>query len=496
MNRVAHACVLLLVLLICAHAVQAATPDELARTANKTIRAAENAFFNGELAEASSLLATGKEQLDELKAAAPDHRQVKNLQTKYDRLLARIEKKQAAASPKTPSRPSLGKNPLGGKKAAASGELSSGARSTLDTAGRNLDHAEERLEQARGFLAAGEFDRCRISLANAGDNLSQADVMLERARSSYKLTADHPVAGETFARREAVGTKAAELAQDLESGRASAEAGAAAAAASTAALDEQWLPRVESFTTYDSPTRLQGPSIHDAEALAQEDVIAADATTLLADYDATVDPSAASGELRAAVNQLRFKLEVYQNDRGAALRNKRGPIERELDEWEARLAGNDSWTEDSGTSLYFVRPNKIAHVEQLIDDLAEVAPADAEALSARLAGVKQSNDHWTARRQAWDARPRPFPEAGMSSAALEKTMTGLLEDRGWKVDRLVITDKDWWVQRGEFRYIAAAVMSRDDEGPYWSTVSFREDVTLAGYGPTQVWETGDKTRLP
>ena len=84
----------------------------------------------------------------------------------------------------------------------------------------------------------------------------------------------------------------------------------------------------------------------------------------------------------------------------------------------------------------------------------------------------------------------------MTSNSLTKDMTVLLKDRGWSVDQLVITDKDWWVQSGEFRYLATAVMSRDNDGPFWSKVSFRQDLTLSGYGPTQIWEIGEKVRLP
>jgi hypothetical protein len=84
----------------------------------------------------------------------------------------------------------------------------------------------------------------------------------------------------------------------------------------------------------------------------------------------------------------------------------------------------------------------------------------------------------------------------MTSHELQQEMTSLLEDRGWKVKKLVIVDKDWWVLNNEYRYMQAAVLSEDGNGPYWSFVSFRQIQTLAGYGPTEIMEIKEKILLP
>ncbi len=125
-----------------------------------------------------------------------------------------------------------------------------------------------------------------------------------------------------------------------------------------------------------------------------------------------------------------------------------------------------------------------------------MAPAEAAALAGRLAELEIENRGWGEKRQAWENRPRPFPGAKMTSKALEKEMDALLADRGWKVERLAIVDKDWWVLKGEYRYIQAAVLSSDAGGPFWSHVSFKQNQHLAGYGPTELWEIGKKIRLP
>ncbi len=461
----------------------AADADELARAANTAIRQAESAFFKGEIAEATRSLAEGQRQLDALEAAAPDHGQLKNLRRKYERLQERIEKKQAASSSA-----SAGGSP--------DSDLSSGARSTLVKAERALSQAEDRLGQARDFLATGKLERCRISLANAEDDLSEADAMLDRAGRSYRLTAAHPAASATFDRRQAVGADIDALAASLTERQDTAAAAAAATAAATASLDVQWLPQIDAYIAHDSPSRLVGPSINDAPVLASEDAAAAAAEALLAAYDADLTTDAASDQLRAAVKQLRSRLDVYRNDRNADLRNKREYIERDLAAWEQRLAANADWREDGDSSPFIVQRRQIDHLTALVTDLATVAPVDASALATRLAAVEAVNDDWMARRQAWAARPRPFPAAGMTSRDLEATAVALLEDRGWTVEQLVITDNDWWVQQGEFRYLSTAVLSQDPQGRFWMAVSFKQDATLAGYGPIHVWEIGDKVRLP
>ena len=84
----------------------------------------------------------------------------------------------------------------------------------------------------------------------------------------------------------------------------------------------------------------------------------------------------------------------------------------------------------------------------------------------------------------------------MTSLSLEAEMQKILKDRGIAgVEKLVIVDKDWWVQQGEFRYIKAAALQKDGEGPYFTHVTFRQMATLTGYGPTELWEQGKKYRI-
>jgi len=129
--------------------------------------------------------------------------------------------------------------------------------------------------------------------------------------------------------------------------------------------------------------------------------------------------------------------------------------------------------------------------------LGKVSPDSAAGFSKRLGALEKENTTWVEKKRRWLERPRPFPKAKMKSKNLEKEMALLLEDRDIEVKDFVIVDKDWWIQRGEFRYMTTAVLSKDKKGKYWSKVSFRQIQTLTGYGPTEIWEINKiRIRLP
>lgn len=488
--------ILMVIAVVGFQGAEAASPDDLAKSANKLIRSAENAFFAGDLDEASTLLEQGTAELEKLKAENPSHKQIKNLENKRKRLRDRVDKKVAATAPKAPATPKVPGAAAVKPATKDATKLSSGGRSTLKSAERGMDQAETRLEMARDRFEAGNLERCMSQISSAQNYLADADAMLERARRSYKLTEDHPQAGAVFERRQGIDDKIAAFTAEVDQKKSAAAAGAAQAAAVSQSLDDQWLPQVEPFIEYGNDAHIKGPNTNDAAILAKQDANVAKAVKVLAAYDEAVPEGSASWSLGEAVKKVRFAVEVYQNDRNSGMKNLTGPAERSLTEWEGRLAANEGWKEDSGTSLFIVRPDKIRHLKEDIARVAAVSQDDATTLTSRLAKVEQANVKWVEKRKAWDSRPRPFPSAKMTSASLETEMVGLLEDRGWTVENVVITDKDWWVLAGEYRYLQTAVLSKDGDGPFWSSVSFKQDVTLTGYGATELWEAGDKVRLP
>lgn len=97
-----------------------------------------------------------------------------------------------------------------------------------------------------------------------------------------------------------------------------------------------------------------------------------------------------------------------------------------------------------------------------------------------------------------------MPPAGMKSADLEKQMNALMKNRNYKVERLYLTDKDWWIERVDggdsavkSRYIAAAVAFQEDSKYFYAIVKFQQPLLLSGaWGALTVMDIGQKKSIP
>lgn len=95
-----------------------------------------------------------------------------------------------------------------------------------------------------------------------------------------------------------------------------------------------------------------------------------------------------------------------------------------------------------------------------------------------------------------------MPEAQKVDKELEATMRKLLENAGWKdIRKLVIVDKDWWLNRAEggdspivSRHIAAAAAAKADDGSYyWCICTFHQQKRLDGsFGSLELTKVGEK----
>ncbi|MBN2448627.1 MAG: hypothetical protein JXO22_18015 [Phycisphaerae bacterium] len=95
-----------------------------------------------------------------------------------------------------------------------------------------------------------------------------------------------------------------------------------------------------------------------------------------------------------------------------------------------------------------------------------------------------------------------MPEAKKTDKALEANMRELLDNAGWSnVRKLVIIDKDWWLDRESggdspivSRHMDAAACTKADDGSfYWCVVQFHQYKRLDGsFGPLELTHTGDK----
>ncbi|MCF8056148.1 MAG: hypothetical protein K9K37_05875 [Desulfocapsa sp.] len=91
-----------------------------------------------------------------------------------------------------------------------------------------------------------------------------------------------------------------------------------------------------------------------------------------------------------------------------------------------------------------------------------------------------------------------LPPAGMVDKKLEAEMRQLAENGGWKdIETLYIKDKDWWVEQGVGRYIAAVIAAQAEDGSYfYSIVTFKQDQILTGWGPLRLDHTGARIAIP
>lgn len=165
--------------------------------------------------------------------------------------------------------------------------------------------------------------------------------------------------------------------------------------------------------------------------------------------------------------------------------------------WENKFAANQKLPKESNKSINVIQKSEMEYQEKRILKLKETDPDNGDRLLERFQKLEKQNVEWAKKKEQNNEPPRPFPQAKMINKSLEKEMKKLLKDRGIKVKDLVITDKDWWVQTGEFRYVNTAVMSMDEKGQYWLNISFRQIKTLSGYAPTEIWDFKDtRIRLP
>lgn len=95
-----------------------------------------------------------------------------------------------------------------------------------------------------------------------------------------------------------------------------------------------------------------------------------------------------------------------------------------------------------------------------------------------------------------------MPKIGMTDVSLQDQMKALLKNNGWpKIQRLVIVDKDWWLDRVsggdsplKSRHIEAAAAAKDSDGSYYfSHVTFHQPMLITGdWGKLELTRTEKK----
>jgi hypothetical protein len=487
--------ILILVVLLSASLVFASTADDISKNVNKLIRSAEKEFFKGKTNEAAKILKQAAAALDQLKAKDPGHKSLKTLQNKYNRLKTRVDKKLGKTASGILPKTKKTSGPV--KSSSALKDLSHGAKSNLKKANRELDFAEKELIKGEKSLQDKKFNLVDSYIFNTKSRLESAEVLLKKVVDNNKANPNHPDVASASQRLKAMQEKLTiftNKAHGEEEGIKQAEAQAKALDAN---LNQKWLPQITPFTDATSNSRLQYPGSYNQQELSRQEKLYDQAKSVLEDVKKNVPPANQPQKLQKAIEQLRFALQVYEDQKKADNNNRLQPIENTLSGWEKRFEQNKKWTENSEMGLFIITKKKMEYQKKQIAELGKVSTANAAEFNKRLTALEKENALWVEKKQRWMERPRPFPKTNMKSAALEKEMNQLLRDRGIEAKKLVITDKDWWVQPGEFRYVTTAVLSEDNKGTYWTNISFRQMKTLLGYGPTEIYDIDEiRIRLP
>ncbi|WP_321493906.1 hypothetical protein [uncultured Desulfobacter sp.] len=487
--------ILIFITVLWACTVMASPADDMSKNVTQQIRMAEKQFFAGKFDQAAKLLNEAGAGLDQLQKEDASHKSLKSLTSKYDRLKKQVDKKLGAGQSTESQASSFVKT--GGPHDSGSQSLSHGAKGNLEKAHRQMDFAEKELAKAEQNLQGKEYNMVDSRIFNTTSNLDTVGDLLAKVVKNNKADPSHPEVAAANARFEKISHQLDAFTQKAKTQQTDEHSAAADAARGAKAINDKWLPLLSKFTTRNAATYPQYLGSHDKSMMDKQEDLYRQARKVLGDVEREVPAGKQPDELKKAVKDLRFALEVYDDAKIADSQNRLIPLESTLSDWEKRFAENKNWREGSERALFIITPQKLAYQKSQIADLHKTDPVNGEKFAKRLAVLEKENASWTGKKQQWMERPRPFPEAKMKNKGLEKEMEGLLENRGIKAQNLVITDRDWWVQAGEFRYVSTAVLSKDEKGNYWSKVSFRQIQTLAGYGPTEIWDVDEiRIRLP
>ncbi|WP_300464957.1 hypothetical protein [Desulfobacula sp.] len=465
--------------------------DDLSKKANKMIRNAERNYYSRKVTDADELLKQAKQLLEEVKAADPGHKSLKSLQNKYNRTRKLVDKKLGTKSAGTATSAAPASSTSGPKP------LSHGARSNLKLAYGEMDFAQSEMDQGEKALKANKTNLVKSYSFNAEQKLNGAQSLLDRVVKNNKADPNNPDVAAGVKRLKEMQAKFAVFKQKAENQNNQMVAAKASAKADAEAMNQTWLPRIKTYIDYEGAKRLQFPGLRNKEALEKQDRYFKEAQTLLANFEKQTSAKELTHELSQASSDLKFKIEIYENDRNAEARNMAGPVKRTLDEWSQRFEQNKTWKPESGTYLFVLSQKKINYQKEQIKKMSDTLQDQAAQFSEQLSKLEKQNKAWYQKKEEWANRPQPFPAAGMVNKSLVNQLTGFLKDRGIKPDKINILDKDWWVLKGEYRYMKAAFMSKDKKGKFWSAFNFRQMQTLTGYGPTELWEINERQiRLP
>jgi len=235
--------------------VFAADVEALSKEINSEIRQAERMMFGGKNEEADALLQGAREKLNELSSLDSEHRSLKSLQSKFDRIRKQVDKKlgkDASTKPASAdaSEPAAEKPSTPKKTTSTSSSGSSSDRYKLQMQERALKKIVKDVDYALGrAMSCLEPEGYGVTPSSASSKVQEAMGYIERARDQLKkfeekypdLSKDSTV----LAASESIDAKVAEI-ESWKTGQLALEAEEAASAASIAADTASAIAKMQS----------------------------------------------------------------------------------------------------------------------------------------------------------------------------------------------------------------------------------------------------------
>jgi hypothetical protein len=517
----------------------------LERTINSELRKAQNLSFSGKNSESLEILNSVDNTLKQLKNVDPGNNQIKSFEQKLAKQKQDLEKKSKSSSSST----SKSATTASVGTTTDSSDIKGPALIALNGMIGHLDRAEKTMEAGTGDLGEGSLKRAEqryqeiqtrhSQIASHQDVVSakerydalvtkmkQAEIARAKqkedeevnSKKQSKMIAENEkiiesyisVSGAKYLRDnpkyiseaqtfledyDAVDFplgKPMELEGSIKSLKREIEASAKAKAAS--GVEGEWMPKFKPFITHGNSsyvTLIAQHELSDKNRVSQMSDNVVNAKKLIADYDKAFPDGVSTYSVQKAADDLKGAINRYQESIGRNSEDLLSAIRRDLDFEAALFEKNDSWNEKSPNPIHILNRITNTRLAENISMLKNNPGADAgelKKIESDFAIIIELDKKWRERLTAWENAPKPFPVAGMTSSSLMSDIEKILKDRGvWPVESVVITDKDWWVQKNEYRYVRTAVKQKDKDGDFFRYVMFRQLWSASGYGRTEYW---------
>lgn len=464
----------------------AAGADDTAKKADALVRSAEKNMFNGKMEAALKDLEDANAQIEALRTADPQHRNLKSIEGKYNRIKTQVDKKVGKPST-TPSAATQAVPAAPGK--ADSSQLPAGVKKRLRDIERHLDNAERYV---------GKDPK------QADYVLKQADELFREIDKSYAGQFDPAHPDYSGSRQRYDQLTAAASAGTAAREQAKADEGAARQMQEQQSAE--WVERFRAYLSYPgqmghNPDKLVFvPGTSEPEKFADAQKRYDEFKAFYESYQKTEFPHGKTWELEE-LGDRQAPDRVAQFESGFADRKASvsGDVDKELDQAMAQLEKDNGWTGDPSIAPPIVDGKWMKTMGENVEKAATALGGDpkADALRGKYAALKEKDQ---ANRKIRTERTLCFPDIykDKDGGELKKMAEAVVqkEKPGSRILRVSLYKNAWQEETVEewtdttktarrirtTRMINAHVAAKDGSGVFLHTLHIARDKQSDGWG--------------